>query len=149
MVERKKLTAEAKAKLKGMLPLVNNPEWDFVPDSYDEYLNDEDTKDFVPVFTIKPWDNAQCAKVRRKLEETIGELSGKNKIKNNNRKDSKEELIDFTGDNIIGWTNLIDLIKDEEIAFDKSLIKDLPDIILKDIFNELLRLSGIINKNLI
>ncbi len=141
-VKKVSLSKDAKEKLKGYLPLVGNKEWKFVPASFKDLEKDEVTAEFVPTFTVKPWNNKQCGLVREQFAEAMKKTSKKQTKK----KDSKEELLEFVADQLIDWTNFIDISTEKEIAFDEDLVPMLSDVLLNDVFNELLAISGIINR---
>ncbi len=172
---KKIMTKELQEKFRGFLPLVGSAEYDYEPTSMLKYKKED--PEFVPVFKLRQWNQEEATPIKRKLsdayEDALAEvkydaavvkalkdgykLPPKPKLKS---KDSDE--IDWVRDNIVGWSHYYDLSlppkEDEtvedwaaraEIKFSKDRIDLISNLIITDIFNELLKSSGLMNKNLL
>ena len=123
---KKKLDAETRRKLLGLMPVSNNFVVEYVPSVYKD-IPDE----FKPVFQIKPWTQSELKKL-----SLIGE--------------DVDKATDELRRKIVGWKNVILMDDDSEVAFEtdekgfckKELLDSFPMMVLVDILKEITRISG-------
>lgn len=146
-MERKEMDEETRKLLTGLAPFSINSKIDFTPESYktkkrdaegkvlEEYLIDES---FWPTITIRPWSR----------KETLESVKALTKFQNDMDDTGIRELVRKA---TVGWNNLIDVSKNEEITFEaeadggakKSVFESFPLTLILDISHKIGNISGL------
>ena len=162
------LTKEMKEQLAGLMPMSNGSTYDYTPDVFlqtkdvmvtDAELNDKgevitdaeyeevyiiDEK-LHPVFKIKQLTKEQTNTIKDKIAELSRKMSNKNNKLNMKYITEQENLfMDMLHSTLITWSNIRCTNTGVIIEYDgeMSTMLSMPDNILSEVFNEVMRITG-------
>jgi hypothetical protein len=117
-------------KLRGVLPAFS--EVTFITQAHKTISEDEEMKDYIPTFKCRQFTNGELEKAKdfvrkaRKDDEVV----------------SKDEALAIVENCIIGWSNLFDISTGEQVEYSRDAVKNLPELIIRSILNDLWQYSG-------
>jgi len=135
------LNDEIREKLLGKLPMNSDDTIEYRSDIFSD-LTEEEKELYTPLFIIKGLSAADIIKVKQHMIDDYARLNSKKKQK---VVDSKSEIIEIIHNSIVDIKNLINPNSGEIIEYDgKNTLKDLPEILINDVFNKIVQISGFI-----
>lgn len=125
------LDAETKKRLAGLLPANSDFSIEFTPPAYDKI-----EEEYRPIFTLKPWSEKEVTSIAKKINKTP---------------DDEAYMIDIIRQNVIGWSNMLNISTEEDVPFESAddggvsptLFQLIPKAIKVELFQEMARISGI------
>jgi len=139
MGKKIEMTAEQREALLGALPFDSSASIEFTPDFYDDAPDE-----FSPVFTLRALSKGD-------YKELLKALSKAAKAVEDGVGADDSVTINLARKCIVGWRNLIDLGKSEEIDFESEndggakaeLVNRLPNPVVSAILQRVIKISGL------
>ena len=142
-----KLTKEVREQLVGLLPMDNDAVHEYTPTLF-ESIPDK----YKPIFYINQLNNKESNKIKEMMYLESMETGKKKNIAKSIEK-KNEVYMEMLHNHLVGWDNLYKFVNNDEaeiLEYDGKIetMMKLPEIVLTDLFTEIMRITGFLPKEI-